>query len=79
MKKIIKKAQTGAEIARTNRAALQAKVKADRAEIVRKKDSVVQRNANAKGRWLDDYVKGGKKQNFAPEAFEKFYKKHTGL
>lgn len=36
-------------------------------------------NANAKGRWLDDYMKGGKKQNFAPEAFEKFYKKHMGL
>ncbi len=36
-------------------------------------------NENAKGRWLDDYIKGGKKQNFAPKAFEKFYKKNAGL
>lgn len=36
-------------------------------------------NANAKGRWLDDYVKGGRKQDFAKNAFEKFYKKNAGL
>ena len=36
-------------------------------------------NANAKGRWLDDYMKGGKKQDFAPKAFGKFYKKNAGL
>ena len=36
-------------------------------------------NANAKGRWLDDYMKGGKKQNLAPKAFGKFYKKNAGL
>lgn len=36
-------------------------------------------NANAKGRWFDDYMKGGKKQDFAPKAFGKFYKKNAGL
>lgn len=36
-------------------------------------------NANAKGRWLDDYMKGGKKQDFAPKTFGKFYKKNAGL
>ena len=36
-------------------------------------------NANAKGRWLDDYMKDGKKQNLAPKAFGKFYKKNVGL
>lgn len=36
-------------------------------------------NANTKGRWLDDYMKGGKKQDFAPKAFGKFYKKNAGL
>lgn len=28
-------------------------------------------NPNAKGRWLDDYMKGGSKQNFVPEAFKR--------
>lgn len=36
-------------------------------------------NPNAKGRWLDDYMKGGKKQDFAPKAYGKFYKKNAGL
>ena len=36
-------------------------------------------NANAKGRWLDDYLKGGKKQNFAKNAFAKLYKRNAGL
>ena len=36
-------------------------------------------NANAKGRWLDDYLKGGKKRNFAPDTFAKLYKKNAGL
>lgn len=36
-------------------------------------------NANAKGRWLDDYLKDGKKRNFAPDTFAKLYKKTAGL
>lgn len=36
-------------------------------------------NANAKGRWLDDYTKGGKKQDFAHETFARLYKKNAGL
>ena len=36
-------------------------------------------NANAKGRWLDDYLKGGKKRNFAKDTFSKLYKKNAGL
>ena len=35
--------------------------------------------ANAKGRWLDDYLKDGKKRNFAPDTFAKLYKKNAGL
>ena len=36
-------------------------------------------NANAKGRWLDDYLKDGKKRNFAPDTSAKLYKKNAGL
>lgn len=36
-------------------------------------------NANAKGRWLDDYLKDGKKRNFAPDTFAKLYRKNAGL
>lgn len=36
-------------------------------------------NANAKGRWLDDYLKDGKKRNFAPDTFAKLYKKNARL
>lgn len=36
-------------------------------------------NENAKGRWLDDYLKDGKKRNFAPDTFAKLYKKNAGL
>lgn len=36
-------------------------------------------NANAKGRWLYDYLKDGKKRNFAPDTFAKLYKKNAGL
>ena len=32
-------------------------------------------NPNAKGRWLDDYMKGGSKQNFVPEAFKRLLQK----
>lgn len=36
-------------------------------------------NPNAKGRWLDDYMKGGKKQDFAHKSFARLYKKNAGL
>lgn len=36
-------------------------------------------NAYAKGRWLDDYLKGGNKRNFAKDTFSKLYKKNAGL
>lgn len=32
-------------------------------------------NPNAKGRWLDDYMEGGSKQNFVPEAFKRLLQK----
>ena len=36
-------------------------------------------NAHAKGRWLDDYLKGGNKRNYAKDTFSKLYKKNAGL
>lgn len=36
-------------------------------------------NPNAKGRWLDDYLPGGKKEDFAQNAFNKFYKQEAGV
>jgi hypothetical protein len=36
-------------------------------------------NANAKGRWLDDYLKDGRKKNFAPDTFAKLYRKNAGV
>ena len=36
-------------------------------------------NPNAGGKWADEYLKGGKKQNFAVEVFEKLYKRNGGL
>ena len=43
------------------------------------KGKIHEGNANAKGRWLDDYLKDGKKRNFAPDTFAKLYKKNAGL
>lgn len=34
---------------------------------------------DAKGKWLGDWMPGGKKSDFAPEAFKKFYRRLTGL
>lgn len=31
-------------------------------------------NPNAKGHWFEDWEKGGKKQDFAKNAFKRFYK-----
>lgn len=36
-------------------------------------------NANAKSRWLDDYLKGGSKEDFAEKTFKKLYKKNGGF
>lgn len=36
-------------------------------------------NPNAQGRWLDDYMEGGKKQDFAHKSFTRLYKKNAGL
>lgn len=36
-------------------------------------------NPNAKGRWLEDWLPGGKKEAFAQEAFNKLFEKEAGL
>ena len=36
-------------------------------------------NAFAGGKWLDPWLKGGTRENFCVEAFEKFYKGVTGI
>lgn len=36
-------------------------------------------NPNAKGRWFEDWLPGGKEEDFAPDAFKRFYKKEAGL
>lgn len=36
-------------------------------------------NPNAKGKWYEDYIPGGKYEKFAPEAFKKFYKLCGGV
>lgn len=36
-------------------------------------------NPHAKGRWLDDYLPGGKKQDFVHKKFEQLVKREAGL
>lgn len=36
-------------------------------------------NPNAKGRWYEDWMPGGSKDDFAPNAFKKIYKKVGGV
>ena len=36
-------------------------------------------NANAKGKWYEGWMEGGKHADFAPNAFKKFYKKAGGV
>ncbi|MCQ4637023.1 hypothetical protein NE619_09795 [Anaerovorax odorimutans] len=36
-------------------------------------------NPNARGEWYEDWLPGGKEEQFAPEAFKKFYKKESGV
>lgn len=36
-------------------------------------------NPNAKGKWLEDWLPGGKEQDFAQETFAEIYKRLTGV
>ena len=36
-------------------------------------------NPNAKGHWYEDWEEGGRHQDFAPNAFKKFYRQEAGL
>ena len=36
-------------------------------------------NPNAKGKWLEDWCPGGKKENSAPGTFKKLYRRNAGL
>lgn len=36
-------------------------------------------NPNAKGNWYEDWMKGGKHENFAPRVFKAIYRKIGGL
>ena len=36
-------------------------------------------NPNAKGKWYQDYIKGGKKADFCKNTFKKIYKRVTGV
>lgn len=36
-------------------------------------------NPNAKGHWFEDWLPGGSEEDFAPQAFAKFYKQYSGV
>lgn len=36
-------------------------------------------NPNAKGKWFEDWQKGGSKSDFIPNAFKEFYRRNTNL
>lgn len=36
-------------------------------------------NPNAKGKWYEDWLPGGKEENFCRKAYAKFYKERTGV
>lgn len=36
-------------------------------------------NSNARGKWYEDWLPGGSKEDFAPKAYKKFYKEEAGL
>lgn len=36
-------------------------------------------NPNAKGHWFEDWMPGGSKEEFASQAFAKFYKRYSGV
>ena len=37
------------------------------------------KKSNGGGKWFEDYLAGGKKQNFARDTFKKLYKRNGGL
>lgn len=36
-------------------------------------------NPNAKGKWFEDWLSGGSKQDFAQDTFNRLYKKEAGI
>ena len=36
-------------------------------------------NPNAKGKWFEDWTKGGKNDDFCEKAFKEFYRRNAGL
>ena len=36
-------------------------------------------NPNAKGKWFEDWLPGGKSENFCEKAFKEFYRRNAGL
>lgn len=36
-------------------------------------------NPNAKGRWFEDWLPGGEKEDFCKKAFKEFYRRNAGL
>lgn len=36
-------------------------------------------NPNAKGKWFEDWLPGGKDENFAPNTFREIYRRNAGL
>ena len=36
-------------------------------------------NPNAKGKWFEDWMAGGKEANFAPDTFKELYRRNAGL
>lgn len=53
-------------------------------ETIRHKDGTVSHlkhdgNPNAKGKWFEDWAEGGKHENFAPDAFRKYFREESGI
>ncbi len=42
-------------------------------------DFSIDENPNARGEWYEDWLEGGKKQDFAKNKFKQFYKKESGI
>ena len=36
-------------------------------------------NPNAKGKWFEDWMSGGRYENFAPDTFKEIYRRNAGL
>ena len=36
-------------------------------------------NQNAKGKWFEDWMSGGRYENFAPDTFKEIYRRNAGL